>query len=223
VVSPNCLTGNAWDLEAFLLDGTNLSVVGSYNLKNGYDGTVLGDIFIDLNGDASNYGLTGGTNSGANTLHTFANSLTDWDYAIKLDYTNSTFKAYKLTDGSILTTEQYQNWYLNANGNPVSLRVVGESVAASGAFSYSTGLADNASLGYTGWGSGTTSHNKITLDIAGILHSHVNNLTTHVALSCGNDVLTGKATIDVPEPASISMLLIGLGLLGTRLIRRRGK
>ena len=35
----------AWDLEAFLFDGTNLSLVGGYDFRDGYGGMASGDIF----------------------------------------------------------------------------------------------------------------------------------------------------------------------------------
>jgi hypothetical protein len=52
-VEPNCVTGPSWDLENFLLDGTELTMVGEYNFVNGVyyaprnKTYISGDIFLD--------------------------------------------------------------------------------------------------------------------------------------------------------------------------------
>jgi hypothetical protein len=63
-VEPNCLTGQAWDLEKFLLVGTKLTMIGGYNFTSGYQGWDSGDIFIDTNLDAVYGTAANGTGSG---------------------------------------------------------------------------------------------------------------------------------------------------------------
>src|SRR5476649_2359167 len=55
--NPNTVTSQQWDLEAMFMAGTNLTLVGGFDFKNGVtwsDGHNYksGDIFIDVNGDA---------------------------------------------------------------------------------------------------------------------------------------------------------------------------
>ena len=54
---PNTLTGQHWDLEAFFLDGTLLTLVGGFDFENGVTDKygrdwAPGDIFVDIDGDA---------------------------------------------------------------------------------------------------------------------------------------------------------------------------
>jgi hypothetical protein len=44
--------GQIWDIEAFVLKGTKLSVVGGYDFIKGQDGYMAGDIFIDTNNNS---------------------------------------------------------------------------------------------------------------------------------------------------------------------------
>lgn len=43
----------SWDFEAFTLNGSNLKVYGGYNILTGNNPYGVGDIFIDVNGDAN--------------------------------------------------------------------------------------------------------------------------------------------------------------------------
>ncbi|MDF1552574.1 MAG: hypothetical protein P1P84_05900 [Deferrisomatales bacterium] len=47
---PGMVNNQAWDLEAFLLHGNTLSLVGGYNFKDGHGNTASGDTFIDIYG-----------------------------------------------------------------------------------------------------------------------------------------------------------------------------
>ena len=70
-VEPGMQTGQLWDLEGFLLDGTLLSLVGGYNFKNGQSGFDSGDIFIDVNGNAIYGDIDGTTDGNSEVLKTY--------------------------------------------------------------------------------------------------------------------------------------------------------
>lgn len=220
-VSAGCETGNQWDLESTLLNGSKLSIAASYNLKNGqYDAGwnqtfSSGDLFIDINGDAKN---ASNPSVGDLTYSTFSNSLVNYDYALHLDYNTNTYQAYQLNSSSVVSNVYWDNY--NAQGNPLAY-VSGGTLLGRYAFTYQTGLADNSALGFTSWGTSTT-HNEITIDLADIGLKDGQNFTSHFTIGCGNDVAVGKSTVSVPEPASFSMLLIGLmSFAGGAFIRKR--
>ena len=72
---PWTITGDVWDVEGFVMNGTKLSLVGTYDFKNGqlYGGHVYtsGAIFVGLHGN------------------------NNWDYALTLNFNNNTFGVYK--------------------------------------------------------------------------------------------------------------------------------
>ena len=191
-VMPGCIQGNAWDLEAVLLEGSQLSLVGSYDFANGCDGYTSGDLFLALNGD------------------------TKYDYALRFDFVNSKYNVLDLSSG-------YS--YIHATdisaSDPFKVKdgtapVIGSPLS----FTYLTGLPDNAGLGYTSWES-PTSHNEITVDLGNFLVLTTGEeITTHFTIGCGNDELNGHGRI--PEPGSLSMILVGLlSLAGLAVSRKR--
>ncbi len=227
-VSPGCETGNIWDLESTLLDGTQLSIVASYNLKTGQNASVYnagawrtmnfytGDIFIDINGDAK---IFSNPAVGDQVYSTFQNINVKYDYAIDMDFTNNTYKVIQLNDNSLLSNVYWDNY--NSQGNPCQYVSGGTQIGGTYSLGYQTGLSDNAALGYTSW-EATTQHNKLTVDLANLGLTDGQQFTSHLAISCGNDVAVGKGTISVPEPGSLSMVLIGLlSLAGFAVSKKR--
>jgi hypothetical protein len=222
-VSPGCVTGNQWDLESTLLDGSNLSIVSSYNLKDGqfapgWNKTFTsGDIFIDINGDAVNASnpLVGDLTYNNN----FSNSLVNYDYVLDLDISANTYTAFKLNGGSTLSNVYWDNF--NSQGNPFQYVSGGTQIGGTYSLTYKTGLADNAALGYTSWESPTL-HNSVTVDLAKLGLTDGQQFTSHFTIGCGNDVAVGQGKIKVPEPGSFSMILIGLlSLAGGVVLRKR--
>lgn len=207
--------GNIWDLEATLLDGTNLSIVSSYDLKNGVTGTRIGnvttgDIFIDLNGDATTLNYSPTTSGGE-----FSNSLVKYDYVYDIDWVTGKYDVYKLDNNSELKGIYYTGDNLVAN--PFQFIYDNETAIASGSIDYTTGLSDAA--GALSWPTyGTTTHNMATVDLKDIGYTG-GYLTTRLTMSCGNDVTVGH----VPEPSSFLMMLVGLLSLTGFLVAKKRK
>ncbi len=122
-VEPNCLTGQAWDLEAFFWTGSKLSMVGGYDFENGYDNTIAGDIFIDVNSTGS------------------------YDYVLDMDYVNRSYQVYAITGSTVLGEASFIQ---NSVSNPVNYISGGINTGITGTFAYITGVLDADVAGLLG-------------------------------------------------------------------------
>lgn len=194
-VEPGCITGQAWDLEGFFLNGSLLTMVGGYNFVAGNDGWDSGDIFIDINGDA----VYGDIHSGSNGIQNVPNSF-GYDYVLDMNFSNLTYNIFSITGTSIVSRTFYG---INYGSSPWRY-VSGGTSLGSGTISYLSGLSDaqvgNGVLGGT--------HYAATVNL-GFLGSNV-TFIAHFTQECGNDNLMGQGVI--PEPGTV--LLLGTGMLG---------
>ncbi|MBW2143938.1 MAG: PEP-CTERM sorting domain-containing protein [Deltaproteobacteria bacterium] len=119
-VEPRCLTGQSWDLEAFFLDGSELTMVGGYDFIGGYSGTTAGDIFISLN------------------------STGFYDYVLDMDYgaEKPKYDVYAIDSSTFL--EKIDESPLNDLSNPFNYDAVDKTLPIwSGLIEYETGLTDD--------------------------------------------------------------------------------
>lgn len=198
---PGMINDQSWDLEAFVQDGTTLSLIGGYDFKNGNSGYLSGDIFFDVTGDAV-YGAISGASDGYQTIQ----STSGYDYVMDLNWATNTYDLYSLNSTSYTNTTYYA---ANKGSNPWTYASGGTLLQSGIAINYATGLA----LPYSG-----ATHNRVNVDI-GFLGAGT-SFTTHYTMACGNDNIIGKGSLpSVPEPTS--MVFMGLGLLGLAVRNRK--
>lgn len=226
-VEPGTVTGQVWDMEAFLLDFANakLKVQAGYNMTAGYGGYYSGDIFIDVNGDArwGNAITTDASSGTSNGYFTVANSQYNWDYVISFGRNSGGgagqgggsltggYEVYKLS-GTSSEVEVYYD--LNNRSNPLRYLSGGTLVTTGGGLTQAS-TGSGSTLSYTlgeidlGWMDG-----KLIAD---------QPVTFHYTMGCGNDLLMGQAAnFHVPDGgASVGLLGLGLAALGVSTGRLR--
>lgn len=213
-VEPGTVGAQIWDLEAFRLNGTSLSIVAGFDFKNGVVGGPtsnarweIGDLFIDVNGDAV-YG-SDVTGLSGNGIKPISNSLFHYDYVVHFG---------KNADGTLtggydifaLGADTLLSGYyrINDESNPYALYRAESSPIGSGTVSF--GTEDDATSGRLG---GT--HYTMEIPMAW-LGSDLNGSLFKITEECGNDNLVGR----VPD-GGLTAMMLGLGVAGMSLVGRR--
>ena len=213
---PGTVASQVWDMEAFVISGTTLYIVGGYNMQAGQAATggsvvpgmlVPGDLFIKVGGTQPTFNPTSGSG-------TVSNSVYNYSYAVDLTQpvgaTLPSAQVFSLNSSSLLDTVIYDQF----GANPWRYNSGGTSTAWAG-MTYTSGLSNLATQALTGVSLQGGSHNVLAIDL-GFLGSIP--LGTDVwfsyTMECGNDSLKGKYAggfYRTPDSAA-SVLLIGLGL-----------
>ena len=211
-VEPGCVQGHMWDLEAFFLQGWQLTMVGTYDFQNGatYNNRTYlgGDIFVDVDGDVK-YGPPN-DNTGKNN----AVVLNESGYDYVFHFTNWATKSYDLYSINAASQVQAILYDINQEANPWIYHSLGTYVT-SGTFTYLTGLTDDQ-VGLIGDAANNFFHNALSVDLSPLASyfGSGNVITFHYTYQCGNDNLMGA----IPEPGTL--LLLGSGLIGFGIAAR---
>ena len=223
---PGTASGQHWDLEAFTLNGSNLKVYSGYNLLQGENPYGLGDVFIDVNGDAN--WQPGADN---NISGTTDNSKFLYDYVIHWNDRSGTsigagtYAVYKDTGHSDVTFQEtvYKSgsnpWLmLPGQSNPDHIRKV-----ASGRMSVAMDANDVITLEdgtkVTG-GSQARPHFIGDLDMS-FLGAQLGSQTLfHLTMECGNDSMVGRVPDAGSALALMTAAMSGLAFVGRRTRRQ---
>jgi len=201
-VEPGMAHGQRWDMEAFFLNGTTLSMVGGYNFLT-TTGFKAGDIFIDIDGDAQYGDIHGNLNGNRTVKNTFG-----YDYVLDMNFLNFSYNIYKIDDTSDVQTSYYKQ---NQGSNPWLYTAGGVLEDENLGFNYNQHRIEDMqflSNNFKGkW------HNVVSGIDLGFLGNNIDGAVFHSTMQCGNDNLMGKG-VGSPVPEPTTFVLFGLGLLG---------
>jgi len=246
---PGTQTGQQWDLEALYRDGSDmLSIAGGYNFATGappsggnnYDS---GDVFLAVN-PASSVLPPNTTGAGFTHVVVFDRNVNDDLNVIGGQVNYTVYAISGLTvGGGLLSASAITNsnpYRLDPNaigGIGVSFVGTGTATLTSYATDAAFHTALNAGVGEyepvgsnaTSWSPASETHyvlSGINLGLIGAVEDDA--VTVHYTYECGNDVIIGAYTVPgeitvLPEPASLVVVGMGLGLMAFGAKRKQRK
>ena len=247
-VEPYATTGQKWDLEAVLVNGADLILVGGWNfrgIEQPWAGTSFqsGDLFLALiNEPAYGPAATTVTESFVDAIDSsIINHNFGYNYVLDIDWgdptaTSFNYDIYGLADASIEVVNVYGGDPppgMHTDANPYRYNDGGEYIA-SGTLTWQHipygYAATNLGLTYL---ESTYDRYMITFEnlfdvngflgdqwsVLGLDEGQTTTLWTHFTQECGNDNLMGKLENFRPIPEPFSMLM--LGCLGTGMLGSR--
>ena len=127
-VEPRNLTGQVWDLEAFVVQNQKLYLIGGFNFLNGQSGNGMtfrsGDLFIDNNNNAL-WGAGSPTLSGGDGYRILNNRVYQFNYVIDLSFPSYAYNVYEL-DESASTADRMRSVYYRENDESNPWEYLGE-------------------------------------------------------------------------------------------------
>lgn len=205
-VEPNMAHTQIWDLEAFVTTGgMKLTMVGGWNFQGSVEGFTSGDIFFDSTGKNAKWGSDAPVVPGGSLVQ----NVWGYDYVIDMDWTNGNYIVYKIDASTILQTITFYTG--NTGSNPYKYSSGAVEQVGSGTASFETFSSNITPYGTFNGAYGNNTHYAVTINDSYFGNKYI----VHFTEQCGNDDLIGK----VPEPATI--ILLGCGLLGLALYRRK--
>lgn len=237
--------GQQWDLEAMVFDGDTyaLTVIGGYDLKNGHQGYMLGDIFLDTNNsitppsqptpnkqyeEIANNGYeyvihftdrVGGDPYGA--LNSFAYEVVALDINsinVGVWYDQLVHSApFVYSHGGTVLPYNGAGTYIAGTTLDTDAKVNAYFDPGTGVIPVANWVPLSGDINTGEW------HNALTLDLSWIGTEGANLPNPiHLTMGCGNDLLLGCLNDGDKLPdGGTTMLLLGSALAGLSMIRRR--
>jgi hypothetical protein len=206
-----------WDLEGFYLDGSTLTMVSGYDPQTALGNQSIGDVFLDVDGDAR-YGAT--ENSGTGYGNTLRPNGFGYDYVLDLDVASGMYSVYTIDPSADVRTIRYKQ---NVCSNPWTYVRDGDPLGSPAPIEFSGKLLDEDVAEY-GLQGGAHYAMSFTLDFL----QPDTEFTSHVTMRCGNDNLMGQGRTPPPEEprqpvpdGGATVMLLGLALVGLKSLSLR--
>jgi hypothetical protein len=214
-VEPGMDKHQKWDLEGFYQYGNQIAMIGGFDFKNGVSGYRgvdgqkdfrSGDIFIDIN----NSRIAGNASANDGNGQQVVKNTFGYEFVLDIDWAALTYDIIALGADSYTNTAYYD---ANYGSSPWKYVRGGEKIGQ-GSFSYESGLTD--AQAYGNLGGGTSHYGTYGFDLSFLGNT---DYAVHFTEGCGNDNLMGQGHVQVTEPGSIALLV--LGAVGLVVMRRR--